>query len=319
MEEDTSKFFPKGVTALIVLRALDFIHSYTDLADYLAVLGKNISKGKRRIYRQRRNKVLKYALDKLSYYGLVRKGEKPGTYSSVIDYEGYMNFLKENASILYEWEKFKIALAIREMFQAIDDAYLRVLHSISESSEVDSKEVEELEEVLKKVKDFMNKKDSRIYAGLVLFHRHGLEPYFRDTTQIQTLESLFDFVEFEAGIKYDHMTRMIFDRNLQSEWITYELVRFLGVDNVNFLDVEEQLIFSFSDEFFGPPFNAVEGEAIAEILGTDHNVEVEKETEHLIMYSLMTSKYKTDPGWLFDFKINLMETIPDLKPYVDLR
>ena len=92
MEEDSSKFFPKGITALIIYRAIPTFSNYTELADYLRAIGKVLS-GERKIYRQRRNKVLKYSLDKLAKYELVAKGKAPGTYIAYANYLGYLEFL----------------------------------------------------------------------------------------------------------------------------------------------------------------------------------------------------------------------------------
>jgi hypothetical protein len=238
MEEDGSKFFPRGITALIIYRTIPTISDFAGLAEYLRVLGKILS-GERKIYRQRRNKVLKYSLDKLVKYDLVAKGKAPGTYVAYADYLRYLEFLKDNAPVLYERTKFYITFAIYEINRTLSKIDQRIAFEIGwnedkEMSNRTGKPVyvpsERSYKMRRKFNDILS--EYGVPKSLLsLSQPSDFEPYMGDSEQIRLLNSLFRMSGFNGEDIQFATESIVMNWTKQSNWIAEEINKFVNSDN----------------------------------------------------------------------------------------
>lgn len=288
MVEDSSKFFPKGVTALVIYRALPWITDFASLSDYLRTLGKELSTDKK-IYRQRRHKVLKYALGKLSDYGLVAKREAPGTYIALANHEAYLKFLKENAKELYERTKFYIAWSTSELVKVVGDRYMAVswerfgTHALSD----------------KGWRRFGNYVDrSSLYERAVHpFIQNKFEPVSRDKDQIELLNLILASMKMEPEELRLAIQDIVFNNDKQVTWISQEIGGFLGA--------AAEKIYSKDGMFFD--FFEAEHDAIVKVLGKDpwiRRVIPEAQDPRGKIYM-----ETTEPWWMIQFQVRLKEIV----------
>lgn len=328
MEEDSLKFFPKGVTALIIYRAMSSISSFTELSDYLMILGKYLSKN-RRIYRQRRNKVLKYAIDKLGKYSLVQKGKVPGTYIPLADRMQYLRFINENARSLYERTKFYMGLAIYEMVKHLANTQMELeslrlkIKSKEEYLITESKNEEEFNRYLQKLEiDFYRfLEESKLHKEVLdPFINGTFEPHIDDSEQLDLLISLFKAVKFEEKDIELAIYDIVFNFVKQSRWIEEEIRRFTDIEE------DEPLVRDMKSYYFAPVhfkneddvstrpepffrFFEVELEAIKEASKEDPSDEWihewAKEIQQTDHSRSIIHLGTTDPWWLIQFKRNV--------------
>ncbi|MEM3489358.1 MAG: hypothetical protein QXO75_06865 [Nitrososphaerota archaeon] len=232
-----SYFFPKGATALIIMRALNSnISSFNDLADFLRYLGKSLSTQNKKIYRQRRNRVLKYALKRLFEYHLISKGEVPGTYSFELNYLGYLSFLKDNASELYDRIKFDISRAILQLNTEILDAQRRLIQkfwaelmnpkSYLRREKNPVKEYNEFTDILRS--DGVDTYSAGVYRKLNITG----EPYMTDREQIELLEFFFRSVGFSESDVDSAIGDIVINHRKESQWLGEKLSEFLSDKSV---------------------------------------------------------------------------------------
>ena len=286
MVEDSSEFFPKGVTALAIYRALPWIADFASLSDYLRTLGRELSTDKK-IYRQRRHKVLKYALSKLSQYGLVVKGEVPGTYVPLAKYESYLMFLKENARELYERTKFYIAWAILELVKVAGDRYMEIDWGRFVTHVVSDKEWQRFISYLKGYPSY----DRAVSLSI----QNKFEPVSSDKEQIELLELILRSTKMEPEMLRLAIQDIVFNNDKQVAWISQEIGRFLGA--------ADGKIYNRDGMFYD--FFEAEHDAIIKVLGKDPWME-------RLMPESQSPRGKiymntTEPWWLIHFQVKLKE------------
>lgn len=297
MDDDDSNFFPKGVTALIIFRALPEIQSFTGLSDYLRVLGEELS-GRRKIYRQRRNKVLKYALEKLRKAHLIENGKAPGTYVALADFENYLKFLKHNANGLYERMKFFIAWSINEMAQSIAEEYERLNYFTGISNEANFIHSFSL---LALFVDSINKRG--LFEKVILpFVLGKFEPHREDKEQLDLLMLLMASMDFTLVDTHLAVHDIIFNFKKQLDWINEEIGKFLGLEGGVYLKNGDYL-----------DFYIAEHEAFLKIVGreeyTRRNIGIIKKDHPRNITWLGTTK----PWWVVQFEKNLSERVRSLE------
>ena len=320
MSNKESNFFPKGVTALIIYRAIPEISSFTGLSDYLTVLGKDLSRrkkidtgyspitipndgeelsevsyGRRIIYRQRRNKVLKYALEKLRKTHLIENGEAPGTYIALANYENYLNFLKHNASSLYERMKFYIAWSISEMVQSIVEVYIGLTEPIEVSNKAKFTHSIDLQ-----VQFIISlNKQGLIYKVVYPFISGKFEPYLEDKEQLDLLKLLLDSMDFTPKDTHLAVQDIVFNSRKQSSWIDEEIDKFLDLERdgyVKYLDIVK-----------------AEFDAIMKTVDREEYIrKYKKAIENPHPRNTIWSD-TTKPWWLIQFQKNLKKLVSDLK------
>jgi hypothetical protein len=297
MDDDDSNFFPKGVTALIIFRALPEIQSFTGLSDYLRVLGKELS-GRRKIYRQRRNKVLKYALEKLRKAHLIENGKAPGTYVALANYENYLNFLKHNASDLYERTKFYIAWSINEMVRSIVEEYEKFMGFAEIPNEAQFNRSLDLRSQLKISLNKHGLFDKTVFP----FVLGRFEPYLEDKEQLDLLKLLLDLMDFTPEDTNLAVQDITFNFNKQSSWINEEIGKFL--------DLEGGVYFKYGGYL---DFYVAELDAATEIVSKEEYVRKHLEAierGHPRDIALLGT---ANPWWLIQFQKNLKKLARDLQ------
>ncbi|MDA8055575.1 MAG: hypothetical protein M0Z77_08030 [Thermoplasmatales archaeon] len=297
MDDEASNFFPKGVTALIIYRAIPRIPSFAGLSDYLTVLGKELSGG-RKVYRQRRNKVLKYALKKLREAHMVKNGEAPGTYIAMANYEGYLNFLKHNASDLYERTKFYISWSINEMVRSIAEEYEKFMGFAEISNNAHFNRSLDLESQLRISLNKHGLFDKTVFP----FVLGRFEPYLGNKEQVDLLKLLLDSMDFTPEDTDLAVEDIILNYDKQSGWINERIGKFLGL---------EEGVYSKYGGYLD--FYAAELDAVMEIVGKEEYVR-----EHLEAIGRghprdITLLGTTKTWWLIQFQKNLKKIVNDLE------
>ena len=322
-----SSFFPKGVTSLVVYRALfKGVNGFADISDYLRIVGKEMTcialeyrenrmptldiapcvlsreSYRKRPYRQRRNSVVKYSINKLKGYGLATKGNLQGTYSPVENYAKYLEFLNENANILYERIKFYISFSINEMFRELSERRRfiasRFLFSEGIADEALKKKLREKWYTV--IGPSISKSG---LVGLVMdsYDDEVFEPYKEDAEHIEMLKSLFKSVNFNDRDIRKAMYDIVFNERKQAAWLDEEISKYFNVSG-------KRSIVSLAEE--RASINKLINERTnsniyLKIPSKQYRQEVEKQIENGDGFYHKWDKGTNKPWWLIQFKRKL--------------
>ena len=232
------QFFPKGATALIVLRGLYYgLTKSIELSDYIREIGKEASTKERKIYRQRRNRVRNHALECLIKYELVERGQTPRTYNPTDNFLGYLKFLKDYIPDLYKKIDFNLGYAVLRIFNELEEAYQRIYGSIisawleKESSMERSMQLEG--ELASKHIPLL---EDPVYRNLMKSH----DPVMPNEDQVKLLKTLFSYAGMNEDETRDAIFDIVMDYGISLDWLNKTICGITGScdQDFSFVNIE---------------------------------------------------------------------------------